>query len=584
MANPVSVLIGPLAGPECRRAASRGWLIVVRLLAALALLGAASIALWACWMDAAADPNSMPFEILGYGLVAVEGMLVTVALVLAPAVLAGSIAGEKERGVMALLLTTSVRPREIVLGRLAGKLTQVAMVLMAGLPALVALAAYLSMGAATLAVLMGLPAAVAVGGGGIAVLASTVSRRGRDALLTVYLLDILFLVSPLAGRLGLSSRLVAWLGVLDPFGCVGGLVWYEAFVPPLVSSALWLAMGLVASLIAGWRLRPAALRPQSGERLLRRARRFGHVPPVDEKRPMLWKELAIERVGALGGLGWWLGALLTLTLAVTSVVLAGLWFGVELFGVDEVRAEGLMTLFIGGTAAYVGCLIEWAVGLRAAVAISSERERGTWDALLTSPLEGREIVRAKLWGSLHAIRWLLAATLLAWSLAAVCGSISPWNYAVIVAYTAIATAFMAAVGVRTSLSAPTATRAMATTIGVWLGAWVAFRFLAGILLGIGFLLVSISMQLATMGSFGPAPGTLRLIGYAWPVTVDAVYLLATISIVADTRLRFDRIAGRMTAGRMATAIDRLIHGKPADPWRPWPEPVTEPEASSSAVA
>src|SRR5262249_9502129 len=154
---------------------------------------------------------------LSVGLIVVEGMLVTVALVLAPAVLAGSIAGEKERGVMALLLTSSVTPREIVLGRLAGKLTQVAVVLMAGVPAVIALAAYLGMGAATLAVLAALPAAVAVGGGGIAALASTVSRRGRDALLSVYLLDILFLASPVAGRLGLSSRPVAWLGVLNPF-------------------------------------------------------------------------------------------------------------------------------------------------------------------------------------------------------------------------------------------------------------------------------------------------------------------------------------------------------------------------------
>ena len=37
---------------------------------------------------------------------------------------------------------------------------------------------------------------------------------------------------------------------------------------------------------------------------------------------------------------------------------------------------------------FIGFLIQWAIGLRAAVAISSERERGTWDALLTSPLEG----------------------------------------------------------------------------------------------------------------------------------------------------------------------------------------------------
>ena len=115
-------------------------------------------------------------------------------------------------------------------------------------------------------------------------------------------------------------------------------------------------------------------------------------------------------------------------------------------------------------------LIQWAVGLRAAVAISSERERGTWDALLTSPLEGPEIVRAKLWGSLHALRWLFVAAFVAWTIAALGGAMSWRDYAESVIGTVIVAAFMAAVGVRTSLSAATATRAMAITLGVWLGA------------------------------------------------------------------------------------------------------------------
>ena len=41
--------------------------------------------------------------------------------------------------------------------------------------------------------------------------------------------------------------------------------------------------------------------------------------------------------------------------------------------------------------------------------------------------------------------------------------------------------------------------------------------------------------------------------------------LWTIAIVAETRLRFDRVAGRMTGGERALAIDRFIHGKPMAP-------------------
>src|SRR5258707_3262740 len=32
-------------------------------------------------------------------------------------------------------------------------------------------------------------------------------------------------------------------------------------------------------------------------------------------------------------------------------------------------------------------------------------------------------------------------------------------------------------------------------------------------------------------------------------------------------LRFDRIAGRMTGGRVASAVDAVIHGRPRNPWR-----------------
>ena len=104
--------------------------------------------------------------------------------------------------------------------------------------------------------------------------------------------------------------------------------------------------------------------------------------------------------------------------------------------------------------ALFGCLIQWAIGLRAAVAIASERERGTWDALLTSPLEGTEIVRGKLWGSLYALRRLFAATFWAWTVALACGAMSGWDYLTQVAETLIVGAFLAAVGVRTSLTSP----------------------------------------------------------------------------------------------------------------------------------
>ena len=133
----------------------------------------------------------------------------TVALVLAPGG-AGRVArgGEGAGGAGALLLTTRVSAREIVAGRLAGKLSQVGMILLAGVPAVVGLAALWRaarrVGSGSNLLLAG--GRRPFGAGGLAVLASTVSRRGRDALLAVYLVELFLMLTPLLGGLGLRDR------------------------------------------------------------------------------------------------------------------------------------------------------------------------------------------------------------------------------------------------------------------------------------------------------------------------------------------------------------------------------------------
>jgi hypothetical protein len=47
---------------------------------------------------------------------------------------------------------------------------------------------------------------------------------------------------------------------------------------------------------------------------------------------------------------------------------------------------------------------------------------------------------------------------------------------------------------------------------------------------------------------------------AWPLATDLVTLLITTLIVVDTGLRFDRIAGRMAGGTVATTVDQFLRG------------------------
>ena len=568
--NLLTALVGPLAGPECRRALGRGWLILVRTAAGLAVGTVALTALWYWWISQGIDAGHRPYEELRVALGVIEVMLLTVALVLGPAVLAGSLAGEKERGVLALLLTTRVRSREVVAGRLAGKLAQVGMILLAGLPALVLVGALAGLGPSTLFVTALLPSAVAVGGGGIAAVASTVSRRGRDALLAVYLVDLFLMLTPLIGGFG-ASPWWDWLGTLNPYSTLAPLVGRDATAPAWASIGFWLAIGLLGGSLASWRLRPSCLAPLDGERVARKSAKRGVVPPVDERRPMLWKELFIERVATLGRFGRWAGLLLILGLGAGSVALAGVYFWNAFYPGSPEWADwskAQMMRWYGDSGFWVSCLLQWAIGLRAAVSISSERERGTWDALLTSPLDGAEIVRGKLWGSLYAIRWLTLAAFVAWTLTAATGAAPlsgpvTWGIGVLVSG-----AFIAAVGVRTSLASPTATRAMSLTIGIWLAAYVGVAFLTVVILATGTLLCNSTWIL--LANFGLAPPVTTFwfpmpMYLAWPLAWNALYLGFTLAIVADTRLRFDRIAGRMTEGKVAVAFEELVYGRPMGP-------------------
>ena len=162
-------------------------------------------------------PGYMPFMPLRFGLTALEDIAVVIALLIAPAMLAGSLAGDKERGTLGLLLTTNVNSWEIVTGRLIGKLVPIGIILLAGFPLWVLLAGLAGIRVPALLGMIGLPTFLAIGSGGVSLAASAVSRKGRDALLTVYLVGFVLipLITTVAESYFPAARDV--LAPLNPF-------------------------------------------------------------------------------------------------------------------------------------------------------------------------------------------------------------------------------------------------------------------------------------------------------------------------------------------------------------------------------
>jgi ABC-type transport system involved in multi-copper enzyme maturation permease subunit len=566
--NAATLLLGHLAGAECRRALARGWLIVVRSLVGMALAAVLAFTLWTWWMSTLFDPNYSPRQSLEAAFGVSVLILLTIVVIQAPAVLAGSLAGERERGVLQLLLTTAVSPREIVTGRLIGKLSQVGMILLVGLPFIALLAVWNGLAARELITFFLLLSTVAFGAGGLAVGASVVSRRGRDALLSVYIIMLLLVLSPMLAALVLPLNVARTFELLNPYNAISSLVWQGAVSPALLTAGIWLAIGITGTVVAAWRLRPTCL--AQGDQVKKSRRRLW-VPALGDW-PMLWKELYIERVGTLGRFGRWLGILITALIGGGSLVLGGMYLS-PLFlseGVEwSLWAKNVLAAALSDqNGRFMGWLLQWAIGLRAAVSIASERERGTWDALLMSPLEPGEIVRAKLSGSLNALRYMAGAMVLAWTLGLIIGAVGFGTYIEWIAANITGCVLMAAVGVRCSLSLPTATKAMTWTISLWIGAAAVVGFLAISVIALGFLIcVAIWMYAVQNGlvMFNSTPWLPMRFAVAWPLSADIMTVLVTFLIVLDTSLRFDRIAGRMAGGAVGVRVDKWLHGHTLQP-------------------
>jgi ABC-type Na+ efflux pump permease subunit len=557
------LVFGHLTGIECRRGLGRTWLFWLRASVGTLLACALFLFAWSWWLSATYETASAPVDAMHYFLAATTLALLTIVVVQAPAVLAGSLAGERERGILHLLLTTAVTPREIVEGRLCGKLSQVGMVLLGGVPALAFLAPIAGLSFGQFLAILLLLSGVGLGAGGLAVGASVVSRRGRDAQLTVYILMFLFMLSPLLGWLGLPLRVVEALEWLNPYYSMTRLVWWGETARALATAGCWTVLGLCGTVIAVWRLRPTCL--SLGVTRAKRARRI-KAPPLGE-RPMLWKEMYIERVASLGRFGRWLGIVLTLLIGGGSLVLAGMMAYSAFFTPESdlvaIATSELGRLLRGFVGILLGWLLQWGIGLRAAVSIASERERGTWDALLLSPLKPAEISVAKLIGSLYALRYLAIAMLMAWTLAAGVHAITVPEYVTWIVSNLVMGSFMAAVGVRCSLSLPTATRAMSWTIGLWLAVWPVLACVAlAIIMFVMLACTSIYMFLVSYHfiSTSARPWYPMSFETGWVLTTNLTAFLITIFIVVDTSLRFDRIAGRMAGGVLATTVDAMVHG------------------------
>jgi ABC-type transport system involved in multi-copper enzyme maturation permease subunit len=545
----VDAILGPLGGVEVVRAASRSWLFKFRFFTAIPSLIVLLIAVWLWTLADYVTPGYLPGTLLRVTMGALLMVSIGVAVVLSPAVLAGTLAEEKLRGTLGILLISRISDYEIVAARFAGKLLAAGFMVAATLPPLFLAGGLCGFDLSSMAALAALPLAVTFGTGGAAFAASAVCQRGRDALVMAYVLVMLIVALPSLVLLLPTPGPLARLTYLNPFVAIGELAGSQDPRGAWISSALWLLVGAGGLAATVWRLRPSYLKLFGGDQRAQ-LRRCGRVPAVSE-HPMLWKELYVERMRSFGRVGRFVGWLVGIGLLGGTAFLVGCiewhrWVAPNDLLRDWAEAA-LFRLINPQISMVLSWLIQWAIGLRAATTVVSERERSNWDALLLTPLEGEEILRAKVWGSLYGLRWFMASMVLLWTVGLIYGAMQPAEYWWLLASCAVGSFFMSSAGVWTSMILTTSNRSMITAMLIWLGRFVVFGSLGAAVMFVYVLgALYVWMYLVSMGRAALAGGP------AMPVDPRAVLNVTWLVIEAATavaltwfsRVLFDRVSGR----------------------------------------
>jgi ABC-type transport system involved in multi-copper enzyme maturation permease subunit len=337
-------------------------------------------------------------------LIAVQ---LAVVLLVAPAATASAVCVDKARGTLLHTFVTDLSDREIALGKLGARLVPVLSLLACGL-AVLALGSWL--GGIDIAEVLGaelVTAGTAVVCCSLAFLASVWASKPHQALLLSYLLVGLWVAAaPLIHVFDLagppSALTVLALDMSNPiFAAFASTVYSPNWSLGLREQlAFFLAAILIATSLVGTAvrsLRPMVLaeasRPVKRKRPDAPARLVDYLPgPSLDGNAVLWREWHRKRPSRWVGRFWTAYAIAS-TLA-SIYVLGGyyVWSG----DWSLYRRIHVIAAHVNAWQVAIGLLL---LSVSAATTLAEERDRGSLDVILTTPLLTREIVWGKWWGT-----------------------------------------------------------------------------------------------------------------------------------------------------------------------------------------
>ncbi|MEX0655696.1 MAG: hypothetical protein WD534_11420 [Phycisphaeraceae bacterium] len=396
-----------------------------------------------------------------FGIVA-YGQVVLVCL-LAPLFMAGAIGREQQGQTFNILLTTPLSNLQIVLGSLMGRLFFVIALLLSGLPLFAVLLVFGGVPIQSVFLAFAVAAFTALTVGAVAVTMSVFRAGGRKAVFTFVVIIGAYLVGAYALDVGLLRRITAvpdsttWLTPLHPLlvleaslnsanyrppgpehtATLPGLVQFYLGRPfaafatlSLLSSALMVGTSSIV-------LRQFGQGEPAWVRWLKRKLRLPVAEAGGERRragrdvwqnPIAWREANTRGKVLSGILARW--GFAAFALALGAVLLALYHFDAlpsvpgqtgRPMPAHELLHSALLTLLLLEVAVVTMVAIYMSAG-----AVSKEREDGTLDLMLTTPITPKFYVWGKLRGLVSFLSLLIAVPVLTLAMVSVYAVVGWW--------------------------------------------------------------------------------------------------------------------------------------------------------------
>ena len=321
---------------------------------------------------------------------------------------AGTVAQEKDRRTLLLLLMTDLSSTELVVGKLAAGLLMVGVVLVAAVPAFFLLPLLGGVTAAQILAALGICAAAGIAAGSWGTLVAYWREQTFQTLAVGVLGVVAWLgaVELACAVFGTESSTAGWLGLLNPYRALVPIL--NPFAGSAASAAIGCACGLFA-LAAGvnaWTV--ARLRVWNPPRHVHKiAKAIERETKVERSvhsrtvwnRPVLWREVRTRAYGT---------RVVVIKAAYLLLAAGAVWLARTDTG------EPLLGLLTPGGAALIGLMLLslMLVNAQSVTSLTGERDARTLELLLVTDITAPEFVSGKLLGAFWNAKELILVPLI----------------------------------------------------------------------------------------------------------------------------------------------------------------------------